>query len=121
MDTQIYWDSSVEHTNIEDLLDDFLSLPIIEEEDMEEHIDVGEIQEEKKTTQIDSNIRKEKIDRYLEKKKKRKWSKKALYTSRQNVANSRPRINGRFLPIDSEFIPISEIHKRNKREKNINK
>ena len=61
-------------------------------------------------------LRRGKVLRYLEKKKRRKFSKKgAIYTSRQRVANSRPRINGRFLPASiGDFIPVNELRRRNR-------
>lgn len=57
-------------------------------------------------------VRREKVRRYLEKKKRRKWLRVASYKSRQRVANERPRLKGRFLPLESEFIPIAELQRR---------
>lgn len=57
-------------------------------------------------------LRRQKVARYLEKKKRRVWSKSAPYKSRQRVANARPRHKGRFLPLESEFVPIAELQRR---------
>lgn len=60
----------------------------------------------------DSRLRRAKVERYLEKKRRRKWSRATSYTSRQRVANTRPRHKGRFLPLESEFVPIAELQRR---------
>lgn len=57
-------------------------------------------------------LRKLKVTLYLEKKTRRRWSKGASYQSRQRVANSRPRHKGRFLPLESDFLPIAEMQRR---------
>ena len=57
-------------------------------------------------------VRRQKVERYLAKKKRRRWSRASSYQSRQRVANSRPRHKGRFLPLVSEFVPISELKRR---------
>lgn len=57
-------------------------------------------------------LRRQKVARYLEKKKRRQWSREAPYKNRQRVANSRPRHKGRFLPLESEFVPIVELQRR---------
>ena len=45
----------------------------------------------------DHETRQEKLDRYRLKKSRRVWKKKVAYTSRQDVANHRPRVRGRFV------------------------
>ena len=57
-------------------------------------------------------IRRQKVERYLAKKTRRRWSRASSYQSRQRVANSRPRHKGRFLPLVSDFVPISELKRR---------
>lgn len=57
-------------------------------------------------------LRRQKVERYLEKKKRRVWSRAAPYKSRQRVANNRPRHKGRFLPLESDFVPIAELQRR---------
>lgn len=57
-------------------------------------------------------VRRQKVERYLAKKKCRRWSRASSYQSRQRVANSRPRHKGRFLPLVSDFVPISELKRR---------
>ncbi|CAM9879091.1 unnamed protein product [Hapterophycus canaliculatus] len=57
-------------------------------------------------------LRRQKVERYLEKRKRRRWSKVSSYQSRQRVANARPRHKGRFLPLESEFVPIAELQRR---------
>eukprot|EP00752_Nemacystus_decipiens_P011805 g10474.t1 len=59
-------------------------------------------------------LRRQKVARYLAKKKTRQWSKAkaSSYQSRQRVANSRPRHKGRFLPLESDFVPIAELQRR---------
>ena len=59
-------------------------------------------------------LRRQKVARYLAKKKTRQWSKAKVssYQSRQRVANSRPRHKGRFLPLESDFVPIAELQRR---------
>lgn len=61
---------------------------------------------------LKENLRRQKVARYLEKKKRRVWSKVAPYKSRQRVANARPRHKGRFLPVESDFVPIVELQRR---------
>lgn len=46
------------------------------------------------------NERREKIQRYLEKRKKRSWNKKIAYDCRKRVADNRMRIKGRFVTKD---------------------
>eukprot|EP00904_Undaria_pinnatifida_P012093 jgi/Undpi1/8013/HiC_scaffold_24.g10485.m1 len=57
-------------------------------------------------------LRRQKVERYLAKKKSRRWSRASSYQSRQRVANNRPRHKGRFLPLVSDFVPISELKRR---------
>ncbi|CAM9244664.1 unnamed protein product [Ectocarpus sp. 12 AP-2014] len=63
---------------------------------------------------LKEQVRRQKVARYLAKKQRRCWSKPAAssYQSRQRVANSRPRHKGRFLPLESEFVPIAELQRR---------
>lgn len=68
--------------------------------------------EERSTLSSREQLRRLKVARYLEKKKRRQWSRTAPYKSRQVVANSRPRHKGRFLPLESEFVPIAELQRR---------
>ena len=44
--------------------------------------------------------RSQKVNRYLRKKMRRKWSKKINYHSRKKVADTRPRFKGRFVSVD---------------------
>ena len=48
-----------------------------------------------------------KIQRYLEKKKRRIWDRKIFYGCRKVVADNRERINGRFVK-KSPFTPVKE-------------
>ncbi|CAM9601599.1 unnamed protein product [Ectocarpus sp. 13 AM-2016] len=64
------------------------------------------------TVSVKEQVRRQKVARYLAKKQKRRWSKASSYQSRQRVANSRPRHKGRFLPLESEFVPIAELQRR---------
>ncbi|CAN0060753.1 unnamed protein product, partial [Scytosiphon promiscuus] len=57
-------------------------------------------------------LRRQKVARYLEKKKRRRSTKACSYQSRQRVANARPRHKGRFLPLESEFVPVAELRRR---------
>lgn len=59
-----------------------------------------------------SNSRAAAIQRYLSKKSRRCWTKASSYKSRQRVANSRPRHKGRFVPQESNFVPIAELKRR---------
>ncbi|CAM9592610.1 unnamed protein product [Ectocarpus sp. 13 AM-2016] len=63
---------------------------------------------------VKEQVRRQKVAQYLAKKQRRCWSKPAAssYQSRQRVANSRPRHKGRFLPLESEFVPIAELQRR---------
>ncbi|CAB1117917.1 unnamed protein product [Ectocarpus sp. CCAP 1310/34] len=61
---------------------------------------------------LKEQVRRQKVARYLAKKQRRRWSKASCYQSRQRVANSRPRHKGRFLPLESEFVPIAEVQRR---------
>ncbi|CAM9905630.1 unnamed protein product [Ectocarpus sp. 12 AP-2014] len=64
------------------------------------------------TVSVKEQVRRQKVARYLAKKQRRRWSKASSYQSRQRVANSRPRHKGRFLPLESEFVPIAELQRR---------
>jgi len=59
--------------------------------------------------------REEKLQRYRNKKKNRKYTKPVSYESRKNVADRRPRINGRFVSSQVEFMTIRELHARQKK------
>jgi len=47
--------------------------------------------------------RKEKVARYLEKRKRRVWKKEIKYSCRKQFAESRPRVAGRFIPKPSKL------------------
>ncbi|CAI2383956.1 unnamed protein product [Moneuplotes crassus] len=53
-----------------------------------------------------------KVNRYLEKKRRRKWNKKINYHSRKKVADTRPRFKGRFVSVDQ----ADEYNKRLREE-----
>lgn len=53
-----------------------------------------------------------KVNRYLEKKRRRKWNKKINYHSRKKVADTRPRFKGRFVSVDQ----ADEFNRRLKEE-----
>ncbi|CAI2384846.1 unnamed protein product [Moneuplotes crassus] len=53
-----------------------------------------------------------KVNRYLEKKRRRKWSKKINYQSRKKVAETRFRIKGRFVSADQ----VDEFKKKHQEE-----
>lgn len=59
-------------------------------------------------------LRRYKVARYLAKKAKRKWTRsgKPLYQGRKHVANIRPRHKGRFMPMESNFMPLAELQRR---------
>lgn len=63
--------------------------------------------------------RKEKVNRYLRKKMRRKWSKKINYHSRKKVADTRPRFKGRFVSVDQadEFNRKLELERQEKLRK----
>jgi len=46
--------------------------------------------------------RQRKIQRFLEKRRRRVWSKKILYSCRKNFADKRPRVGGRFVKIKED-------------------
>ena len=46
--------------------------------------------------------RQHKIQRYLEKRRRRVWSKKILYSCRKNFADKRPRVGGRFVKLKED-------------------
>lgn len=81
------------------LLDDFPDLTVIsklKQELPKKSIDTTEQKTEKiGTLTIQERLRK--IERYLEKKKKRTWVKKIHYNCRKRVADKRLRIKGRFV------------------------
>ena len=49
--------------------------------------------------------RQAKIQRYLEKRRRRVWSKKILYSCRKNFADKRPRVGGRFVKLRNDDPP----------------
>lgn len=57
-------------------------------------------------------MRRQKVARYLEKKKRRRPVKDCSYPSRKRVANARPRDKGRFVPLESEFVSVAELQRR---------
>lgn len=62
---------------------------------------------------LKEQLRKQKVARYLAKRRRRKWTRASCsYKSRQRVANARPRHKGRFMPLESEFVPIAELQRR---------
>lgn len=54
--------------------------------------------------------RKVKIEKYLQKRKKRTWSRKINYDCRKRVADSRLRIKGRFVTRDQAFTLMEEAN-----------
>ena len=55
--------------------------------------------------------RDKKVRKYLEKKKRRKWTKKVNYQSRKKVADSRPRYKGRFVSFEHAGELLEEYKK----------
>ena len=69
-----------------------------------------DIEEEKKVEDEKEIIRKQKVAKYLEKKKRRCYKSKILYKERKSFAETRPRFQGRFLPIAAvEFVSVKEL------------
>ena len=64
------------------------------ENNADDMVTASEIDVEHKS--ISPEIRTGKIARYMEKKKRRKWSTKSFYKTRHIVAVNRQRVNGRF-------------------------
>jgi len=54
--------------------------------------------------------RRVKVERYLEKRKKRTWSKKINYDCRKRVADSRLRFKGRFVTKSQAFAMLAEVN-----------
>jgi len=48
-----------------------------------------------------------KIQRFLEKRQRRVWGKKILYTCRKNFADKRPRVGGRFVKLRDDSSPVA--------------
>lgn len=72
-----------------------------------------DIEEEKKVEDEKEIIRKQKVAKYLEKKKRRCYKSKILYKERKSFAETRPRFQGRFLPIAAvEFVSVKELKKK---------
>ena len=71
------------------------------------------VEEEKKVEDEKEIIRKQKVAKYLEKKKRRCNKRKILYKVRKSFAETRPRFQGRFLPIATvEFVSVKEFKKK---------
>jgi len=68
----------------------------------------GSSMEAKKIGTLTIAERKAKIEKYLEKRKKRTWSRKINYDCRKRVADSRLRIKGRFVTRDQAFPLLDE-------------
>lgn len=81
------------------LLDDYPDLTVIQRPKPEVPRKLIEPQDQKteKIGTLTIQERLKKIDRYLEKKKKRTWVKKIHYNCRKRVADKRLRIKGRFV------------------------
>lgn len=76
--------------------------------------DIEEEKEEKNVEDDKEIIRKQKVAKYLEKKKRRCNKRKVLYKVRKSFADSRPRFQGRFLPIAAvEFVSVKELKRMN--------
>ena len=74
-----------------------------------------DIEEEKKVEDEKEIIRKQKVAKYLEKKKRRCYKSKILYKERKSFAETRPRFQGRFLPIAAvEFVSVKELKRMHK-------
>lgn len=54
--------------------------------------------------------RRQRVQRYLEKRKKRVWTKKVKYDVRKNFADSRLRVKGRFVKKEDEALLREIIH-----------
>ncbi|OMJ70340.1 hypothetical protein SteCoe_31694 [Stentor coeruleus] len=54
--------------------------------------------------------RKEKIAKYLEKRKKRNWHKKIYYDCRKKVADNRLRVKGRFVKREQAILKLGSDH-----------
>ncbi len=68
-------------------------------------------QEEKRPpTKLDKEERRKRIEKYLLKKQKRKWSKEVVYYSRQKSAEKRVRVCGRFVNKATEIIVSQRTH-----------
>lgn len=96
----------------------------VEEETVEEETEVYiDVEEEIVELPMESNCntlhgssRRDQISRYMDKRSKRVWKKRSMYKVRSDVAVSRPRLKGRFLPATDdcavEFLPMKEIMRR---------
>jgi len=74
-----------------------------------------DIEEEKKVEDEKEIIRKQKVAKYLEKKKRRCYKSKILYKERKSFAETRPRFQGRFLPIATdEFVSVKDLKRMHK-------
>ncbi|CAN0085813.1 unnamed protein product [Discosporangium mesarthrocarpum] len=67
-------------------------------------------------SELKAQRRRAAVERYLIKKKRRRWFLKADYSSRQRVARARPRVKGRFIRQESEFVPITELMRKSRQQ-----
>lgn len=86
---------------------------MIEEESFLERWSPSEIFEkifkDKKSPVCSSEERKAKIQRFLEKRKRRKFQKSISYSSRKKLADSRIRVKGRFVSKSQENLLLSNL------------
>jgi len=66
--------------------------------------------ETKKIGTLTLSERRAKIEKYLEKRKKRTWSRRINYDCRKRVADSRLRIKGRFVTRDQAFVLMTDAN-----------
>jgi len=83
-------------------------------EDVKEYLKNSNVQfpwmETKKIGTLTVAERKIKIEKYLEKRKKRSWSRRINYDCRKRVADSRLRIKGRFVTRDQAFVLLTDAN-----------
>jgi len=97
--------------NVEDLLKG-LNVP----EDVQDYLKNSNVMgqmswmETKKIGTLTLSERRAKIEKYLEKRKKRTWSRRINYDCRKRVADSRLRIKGRFVTRDQAFVLLTEAN-----------
>jgi CCT motif len=61
-------------------------------------------------TPLSPNAKRARVQRYLEKRQKRRQLKRpAAFVSRTVVANRRPRVNGRFVADKTMFVPVTQL------------
>ncbi|KAJ0408698.1 hypothetical protein P43SY_001922 [Pythium insidiosum] len=85
-------------------LEEFIRMEISNENDSGNQLDVGSPcdGEIKFIGSYSPEARRKRIERFLEKRKRRVWSKKVDYDVRKNFANSRLRVKGRFVKKEDE-------------------